>query len=158
MRSNPPFGPDSKPRRKWLVYLARVGAGSLALSIVIHVGFIAIATLYVVSVVNEQRKVAFTGGGAGDGTGGAVAETRHQVSVARQNVTPVPSSLSQKLVVEGASSVALTELPALGMPASAASSSAGGAGVAGAPAPRILTPSSGPAAAARRASALPARK
>ena len=115
-----------RPRRKLLAYLARVGAGSLALSIAIHVGFVAIATFYVVSVVSEQRKVAFTGGGSGDGTGGPAAESRHQVSVARQNATPVPSALSQKLVVEGASSVALPELPALGMPASAVSASSGG--------------------------------
>ena len=128
MSSEPPGAPAPKPRPKWLVYLARVGAGSLAVSIVIHVVFIVIATLYVVSVVNEQRKVAFTGGGAGDGTGGAAAETRHQVSVARQNTTPVPSALSQKLVVEGASSVALPELPALGVASSAVSSSTGAAG------------------------------
>lgn len=125
--NNPGEAPSKKPRPKWLVYLARVGAGSLAVSVVIHVVFIVIAGIYVVSVVNEQRKVAFTGGGSGDGSGGPAAETRHQVSVARQNATPVPSALSQKLVVEGASAVALPELPALGMPASAASSSAGGA-------------------------------
>ena len=67
------------------------------MSIAIHVGFVAIATFYVVSVVSEQRKVAFTGGGSGDGTGGPAAETRHQVSVARQHATPVPSAHAQKL-------------------------------------------------------------
>ena len=127
MSSSPPGEiPSRKPRPKWLAYLARVGAGSLALSIAIHVGFVGVATFYVVSVVSEQRKVAFTGGGSGDGSGGPAAESRHQVSVARQNATPVPSALSQKLVVEGASAVALPELPALGMPASAVSASSGG--------------------------------
>lgn len=129
MSSNlPGEAPSKKPRQKWLVYLARVGAGSLAVSIVIHVAFIVIAAVYVVSVVGEQRKVAFTGGGSGDGSGGAAAETRHQVSVARQNTTPVSSALSQKLVVEGASAIALPELPALGVASSAVSSSAGAAG------------------------------
>lgn len=128
--SSKPSGeaPAPKPRPKWLVNLARVGAGSLAVSIVIHVIFVVIAAIYVVSVVSEQRKVAFTGGGAGDGSGGAAAEVRHNVSVARQNTTPVPSALSQKIVVEGASAVALPELPNLGMPASAVSSSAGATG------------------------------
>lgn len=116
-----------KPRPMWLVYLARVGAGSLAVSIAIHVAFIAIATIYVVSVVNEQRKVSFIGEGAGDGSGGAAAETRHQVSVARQNTTPVPSALSPKLVVEGASTVALPELPALSVASSTFSSPSGAA-------------------------------
>jgi len=119
----------SAPKRgKFLTYLLRLGAGSLAISILVHVFFVGLATIYVVSVVTEQRKVAFTGGGSGDGSGGPASETRHQVSVARQNTTPVPSSLSQKLVVEGASSVALPELPALGLPPSAASSSAGAVG------------------------------
>ena len=124
----PATPPPAKKRPRLLVYLARVGAGSLFLSIAVHVAFVIIAALYVVSIVGEKRKVAFTGGGAGDGSGGAAAEVRHQVSVARQNTTPVPTALSQKIVVDGAASVALPELPTLGMPASAISSSAGATG------------------------------
>jgi len=131
MSSNPPnepVVPPERPRRKWLVYLAKMGAGSLVLSIVIHLIFVIIAAIYVVSIVTEQRKVAFAGGGSGDGTGGVASEVRHQVSVARQNTTPIPSALSQKIVVDGAASVALPELPSLSMPSSAVSSSPASSG------------------------------
>lgn len=128
LTAEPVTPPPAKKRPRILIYLARVGAGSLFLSIAIHLAFVIIATLYAVSVVGEKRKVAFTGGGAGDGSGGAAAEVRHQVSVARQNTTPVPTALSQKIVVDGAASVALPELPTLAMPASSVSSAAGATG------------------------------
>ena len=45
-----------------LRYLRRLGAGSLLISVVLHVAVIGVATGYVISTVREQRKASVQGG------------------------------------------------------------------------------------------------
>lgn len=93
-----------------LRYLRRLGAGSLLISIVIHVALITGATVYVISTVQEQRKALFQGGtGAGDAAP-AAAMVQHQVQMSRQQ--PNLSALNQRLTVDSPdAAVSLPDLP-----------------------------------------------
>lgn len=89
-----------------LRYLRRLGAGSLAISIVIHLIVGIAATLYVVSTVSEKREAKFQGGGGGNSGSPAV----HNVQMARRQ--PNLSTLNQRLAVDSPNAaVGLPDLP-----------------------------------------------
>lgn len=107
-------------------YLKRAGAGSMMISIVIHVIILGSATVWVVSSVQPERKANFQGGGNPSGA----AEVQRSVKMA--NTQPNLDTLNKRLVVESAaSSVTLPDLPSMSTGGPGGPSSAGGLGGAG---------------------------
>lgn len=95
-------------QQRLLRYLKRAGAGSMLISIIIHVIILGGATIWVVSSVSPARKANFQGG---SNTAGPVVE--HAVQLA--NTQPNLDTLTQRLSVDTASSdIALPDLPSLG--------------------------------------------
>lgn len=85
-------------------YLKRAGAGSMMISIIVHVVIVAVATIWVVSSVQVQRKAQFKGG---DNAGSTV---QHPVKMS--NTQPHLDTLTKRLsVVTPNSAVALPDLP-----------------------------------------------
>ncbi|MBC8039138.1 MAG: hypothetical protein H7Y06_01200, partial [Opitutaceae bacterium] len=96
-------------QKKFVRYLTRFGAGSMAISIIVHVIILGSATVWVVSSVQPQRKPSFQGGG----NNSSAPAVQHAVKMA--NTQPNLAALTQRLVVENASSsVTLPDLPATG--------------------------------------------
>jgi hypothetical protein len=111
-----------------LRYLRRLGAGSLLVSILLHVVFVIIATIYVVSSVQTQRTARFQGGSAGPS--GPPALVSHQVQLSRQQ--PTLAMLNQRLSVDvPTADVALPDLPDL--PGATGSGPLSGAGLGSGP-------------------------
>jgi len=96
--------------QNWFIrYFKRLGAGSMLISIVIHVIVLSFATVWVVSSVQTQRKAQFRGGDGG------TAEVSHPVRMAPTQ--PRLETLNQRLSVDSPSAaVALPDMPF--MPAS----------------------------------------
>ena len=91
-------------------YLRRLGAGSLLISVVIHVVVLGLATVYVISSVQEQRKALFQGGSGSGDAAPAAAMVQHQVQMARQQSNL--SALNQRLSVDSPdAAVGLPDLP-----------------------------------------------
>jgi hypothetical protein len=94
---------------KFVRYLKRFGAGSMLISIIIHVIILGSATVWVVSSSMPQRKPSFQGGGNNN----SAPAVQHAVKMA--NTQPNLAALTQRLVVENAaSSVTLPDLPSTG--------------------------------------------
>lgn len=94
----------------FLRYFRRVGAGSLAISIALHVALLITATVYVVSTVQEERKLAFQGGSGPASAGPAAQE--HRVQVARNQATL--SNVNKRLSVDSPNAaVSVPDLPDL---------------------------------------------
>ncbi|MEZ0216308.1 MAG: PA14 domain-containing protein [Rariglobus sp.] len=94
---------------KFVRYLKRFGAGSMLVSIIIHVIILGSATVWVVSSSMPARKPNFQGGG----NNSSAPAVQHAVKMA--NTQPNLAALTQRLVVENASSsVTLPDLPATG--------------------------------------------
>ncbi|MBC8039137.1 MAG: hypothetical protein H7Y06_01195 [Opitutaceae bacterium] len=97
----------SKSQNKFVRYLTRFGAGSMAISIIVHVIILGSATVWVVSSSMPQRKPSFQGGG----NNSSAPAVQHAVKMS--NTQPNLAALTQRLVVENASSsVTLPDLPA----------------------------------------------
>jgi hypothetical protein len=108
---------------KFVHYFKRFGAGSMLISIIIHVVIIICATVWVVSSVKPQRKPNFHGGG----NNSSAPEVQHAVKMA--NTQPNLAALTQRLVVENAaSSVTLPDLPSTGLSGSGLLSPSGSLG------------------------------
>ena len=91
-------------------YLRRLGAGSLLISIVIHVVVLGLATVYVISTVQERRKALFQGGSGPGDAAPAAALVQHQVQMSRQQANL--SALNQRLSVDSPDAVVgLPDLP-----------------------------------------------
>lgn len=91
-----------------LRYLRRLGAGSLLVSVIIHVVVAILATLYVVASVTEKREAKFQGGNGGPS--GPPSAVTHSVQMARTQ--PTLSNLSQRLAVDSPNAaVGLPDLP-----------------------------------------------
>lgn len=127
----------SAKNNRLLRYLRRAGAGSLMISIIVHLIVIIIATLYVISNVHEQRKTAFQGSAA---PSGAHQEVQHKVQMSHQQRTL--SSANKRLAVETPNAtVSLPDLPDMpsfsasgpSMRSRAGAGSGSGAGTARAP-------------------------
>lgn len=117
-----------------LRYLRRLGAGSLLVSVIIHVIVAIVATLYVISSSAEKREAKFQGGG-GSNSGPPAAAT-HSVQMARNQ--PTLSNLTQRLSVDSPNAAVglpdLPEMPGVALGGGGPSSGAGigsslGAGV-----------------------------
>jgi hypothetical protein len=114
---------DSKT---WFIrYLKRLGAGSMFISIIIHVIILSFATLWVVSSVRPQRKAQFRSGDGG------TAEVSHPVRMSPTQ--PRLENFNPRLSVDSATAdVALPDLPSMqpsgGSPALNAGSAAAGFG------------------------------
>ena len=103
----------SDPKSKFIRYIKRVGAGSMLISIIIHVIIIGTMTVWVVSTVQPQRKALFKGG---DNAGSPV---QHPIKMS--NTQPHLDTLTKRLSVDTPNSaVALPDLPSI-----ASSSSSG---------------------------------
>jgi hypothetical protein len=90
----------------FLRYLRRLGAGSLIISVLIHVVLIICAALWVVSSVKEQRRAVFQGGSGAHASG----EMQHKVQMSphQKNLT----ALNQRLSVDTPNAmVSLPDLP-----------------------------------------------
>lgn len=91
-----------------LRYLRRLGAGSLLISIIIHVVVIIVATMFVVSSVREERKTNFKGGSGTTASGPPDVQHRVQMSHHQPNL----SAVNQRLVVDSPNAViSLPDLP-----------------------------------------------
>lgn len=118
----------SNSENKFVRYLKRFGAGSMLISIIIHVIILGSATVWVVSSVQPTRKPNFQGGG----NNSSAPAVQHSVKMA--NTQPNLAALTQRLVVENASSsVTLPDLPPTGNigpggPSTGGSPGAGGPG------------------------------
>jgi len=97
------------PGNRFLRYLRRLGAGSLLISIIIHVIVLLGATVYVISSVQEKRKASFQGGsGTGQPAASSMVEHRVQMSRQQQNL----SAITQRLAVDSPNAaVSLPDLP-----------------------------------------------
>jgi len=97
------------PGNRFLRYLRRLGAGSLLISIIIHVIVLLGATVYVISSVQEKRKASFQGGsGTGQPAASSMVEHRVQMSHQQQNL----STITQRLAVDSPNAaVSLPDLP-----------------------------------------------
>jgi hypothetical protein len=96
-------------KRRFIRYLKGAGAGSMLVSIIVHVVILVSATVWVVSSSTPPRKPNFQGGG----TNSSAPAVQHAVKMA--NTQPNLAALTQRLVVENASSsVTLPDLPATG--------------------------------------------
>lgn len=118
---------SSASGNRFLRYLRRLGAGSLAISIIVHVIVIILATLYVISTVKEQRKANFQGGSGGPSAG--ASEVQHRVQMSRQQQTLT----NQRLAVDSPNaSISLPDLPDMpGLTGSGAKLSSSGTGFGG---------------------------
>jgi len=93
---------------RFLRYLRRLGAGSLLISIIIHVIVIIAATTFVIQSVREERKANFQGG-SGAGAPGP-ANVQHRVQMSRQQ--PNLSAVNQRLAVDSPNAaISLPDLP-----------------------------------------------
>jgi len=112
---------------KLVRYIKRMGAGSMLVSIIVHVVIIIGATVWVVSSVQPQRKAQFKGG---DNGGPAV---QHPVKMS--NTQPKLDTLTKRLSVDTPNStVALPDLPTnpdSGLSSPAITGTAGAPGAAG---------------------------
>jgi len=91
-------------QQKLVRYIKRLGAGSMLISIIIHVVVILLATLGVVSSVQPKRKAMFKGG---DDAG---AQVQHPVKMS--NTQPHLDTLTKRLSVDTPiAAVALPDLP-----------------------------------------------
>ncbi|HSI07795.1 MAG TPA: PA14 domain-containing protein [Rariglobus sp.] len=98
----------SNSQNKFVRYLKRFGAGSMLISIIIHVVIIISATVWVVSSSMPQRKPSFQGGGDKGSAG-----VQHAVKMS--HTQPNLATLTQRIVVENSSSsVTLPDLPTPG--------------------------------------------
>jgi hypothetical protein len=119
-------------------YFRRAGAGSLLISIIVHVFLIGGATVYVVSSVREQRKASFQGGSGTPSPGRPDVQHKVQMAKQQQNL----SSVTQRLAVDSPNaSVSLPDLPDMagfsgGGPAAGNLGGSGGGAGAGAGSPR----------------------
>lgn len=97
------------PGNRFLRYLRRLGAGSLLISVIIHVVVLLVATVYVISSVQEKRKASFQGGsGTGQPSAASMVEHRVQMSRQQQNL----SAINQRLAVDSPNAaVSLPDLP-----------------------------------------------
>lgn len=96
------------PGNIFLRYLRRLGAGSLLISVIIHLVVIIVATFYVVSTVQEKREAKFQGGSGGTSNSPSQAQHRVQMSRQQQNL----STLSQRIAVDSPNAaVSLPDLP-----------------------------------------------
>ena len=97
------------PGNRFIRYLRRLGAGSLLISIIIHVVVLLGATVYVISSVQEKRKASFQGGsGTGQPAASSMVEHRVQMSRQQQNL----STITQRLSVDSPNAaVSLPDLP-----------------------------------------------
>ncbi len=115
-------------KRRFIRYLKGAGAGSMVISIIIHVVIGICATVWVVSSVKPQRKPSFQGGGNNT----SAPAVQHSVKMA--NTQPNLAALTQRLVVENASSsVTLPDLPTTGNTGPANLSTGGGLSGGGTP-------------------------
>ncbi len=112
----------SQFKQSFIRYLKRAGAGSMLISIVIHIVILGAATVWIVSEVQPAREAKFQGGGAPAGP-----EISHPVRMS--NTQPNLESLSQRLSVDTATAdIALPDLPSLGGFAGGGMSGTGGLG------------------------------
>ena len=94
----------SDSKSKFLRYIRRVGAGSMLISVIVHLIIIGGATVWVVSSVQPQRKALFKGG---DNAGSPV---QHPVKMS--NTQPKLDTLNKRLSVDSPNSaVNLPDLP-----------------------------------------------
>ncbi len=94
----------SESKNKLLRYIKRAGAGSMLISIIVHVIVIIGATVWVVSSVQPQRKALFKGGDNGG------SPVQHPVKMS--NTQPKLDTLNKRLSVDSPSAtVALPDLP-----------------------------------------------
>ena len=92
-------------KEKFIRYIKRMGAGSMLISIIVHLVVIFFATLWVVSSVKPQREIKFQGG---DNAGAPVP---HPVKMS--NIQPHLETLAKRLSVEIPNAdVSLPDLPA----------------------------------------------
>ncbi len=118
----------SNSENKFVRYLKRFGAGSMAISIIVHVIILVSATVWVVSSVQPPRKPNFQGGGNNT----SAPAVQHSVKMA--NTQPNLAALTQRLVVENASSsVTLPDLPTTGNTGPGSLSTGGGLSGGGTP-------------------------
>ena len=94
----------SDSQNKFIRYIKRMGAGSMLISIIVHVIVILFATIWVVSSVTPPRKAKFKGG---DNAGSPVS---HPVKMS--NTQPKLDTLTKRLTVDSPNStVSLPDLP-----------------------------------------------
>lgn len=104
-------GAEPAPKRSTLgTYWKKVGGGSLMLSLLIHLGILAVAAVFVTTVVTADKAVDFLPGG------GSKAGVQASASLAQKVQTKKRSQLNksvpmQKVVSTGASSIALPDVP-----------------------------------------------
>ncbi|MFA6288462.1 MAG: PA14 domain-containing protein [Opitutaceae bacterium] len=117
----------SDPKKKFVRYIRRMGAGSMLISIIVHVIVIIGATVWVVSSVQPQRKALFKGGDGG------TSEVRRPVKMS--NTQPKLDTLTKRLSVDSPNStVSLPDLPTnpdSGLSSPALSNTSGVPGAAG---------------------------
>jgi len=117
----------SDSKNKFVRYIKRMGAGSMLISIIVHVIIGIGATVWVVSSVQPQRKAQFKGG---DNGGPAI---QHPVKMS--NTQPKLDTLTKRLSVDTPNStVALPDLPTnpdSGISSPAISTAAGAPGASG---------------------------
>ena len=113
--------------KKIVRYIKRAGAGSMLVSIIVHVVVIIGATVWVVSSVQPQRKAQFKGGD------NAASAVQHPVKMS--NTQPKLDTLTKRLSVDTPNStVSLPDLPAnpdSGISSPAISTNSGAPGAAG---------------------------
>ena len=101
----------------------RMGAGSMAISIIVHVFLLGGATVYVVSTAQPPRKASFCGGGGE----GSAATIQRPVKMAPNQ--PNLATLNKRLSVASSNAaVALPDLPDTPNPSMAVGASATAAG------------------------------
>ncbi|MFA6288461.1 MAG: hypothetical protein WC661_13845 [Opitutaceae bacterium] len=117
----------SDARNKFVRYIRRMGAGSMLISIIVHVIVIIGATVWVVSSVTPPRKALFKGGDGG------TSEVRRPVKMS--NTQPKLDTLTKRLSVDSPNStVSLPDLPTnpdSGLSSPALGTNAGAPGAAG---------------------------
>jgi hypothetical protein len=112
----------SASQNKFVRYLTRFGAGSMVISIIIHVFILGGATVFVVSSIQPQPKAKFQGGGSS-----GAPDVSHPVKMS--NTQPNLESFNQRLTVDSANAdIALPDLPSLGETGPGSLSSGGGLG------------------------------
>src|SRR5690606_38342078 len=95
---------------RFIRYLRRLGAGSLLVSVILHVVILILATVWVISNVQEERKASFQGGSGAASPGPVNQEHRVQMSRQQQNL----SAVNQRLAVDSPNAaVSLPDLPAM---------------------------------------------
>ena len=110
----PPVPPTAAPARSqnvFVIWWRKIGAGSLLLSIAIHVALLIAAAYIVTTVVMKEQPVDFLPGGGGKAGQEASQQLAHEVRVKKRNLMNKSTPLQKIVASSPTAAISLPDLP-----------------------------------------------